>query len=138
MSQAKPQKLKQLIESQGLLNAHQTNIADFVRTTAFLAGVDGAIVMTRKLGVVGFGSEIVVSRRSIHTVRIAHDPEGSRFEEVPIERYGTRHRSAVRLAAEIRGVICLVVSQDGGLRAVTGVRDQVFMWNDVRMGASTM
>jgi hypothetical protein len=82
---------------------------------ARLTRVDGAVVMTDRFRVLGFGAEIVAPptahQSSMETVRV-----GDRAER--IDAYGTRHRSAFRLCAAYPRVIAFVCSQDGDIKYV--------------------
>src|SRR6185295_2406861 len=60
--------------------------------------VDGCVVLTRKLQLLGFGGEIRVPTE--------HSLDEDRHT-------GTRHRSAARFCKKFPGAIALVVSQDG-------------------------
>jgi sensor domain DACNV-containing protein len=100
---------------------------------ADLSQVDGAVVMTTDLELVGFGAEIT-SLPDIGRVARATDLEGIRRDWVKTDRVGTRHRSVYRLCHEVRDVIGLVVSQDGGLRFVRWCRDAVTYWDQFATG----
>jgi len=112
----------------------QEKIADFEQLVASLSGVDGAVVLTKRLKVLGFGAEITATSPSLRFVRVAEDPEGKKFSEKPIESFGTRHRSALRLCSSFEQSMCLVVSQDGAVRAIKRVGPHLYMWNDVSLG----
>jgi hypothetical protein len=86
---------------------------------AALGDVDGSVVMTDRFEVLGFGGEIVGhSSPEITSVRRALDLEATEYITAPIDRVGTRHRSAYRLCAQERGVAAIVVSQDGGVQFI--------------------
>lgn len=94
------------------------------RAAASLAGVDGAVVMTRDTRILGFGAKIAVKRKiavtqetepeiRIHELR----PEGSEVLSVvqsSLEALGgTRHQSAARFVSAHTDAAAVVVSQDG-------------------------
>ena len=83
---------------------------------AALAKCDGAVVMSRRYEVLGFGGEISGKLADVDTVLRALDVEGGEFEEEPTQSVGTRHRSAYRLCKELPDVLTVVVSKDGGVR----------------------
>jgi hypothetical protein len=85
---------------------------------AALGDVDGAVVLTDRLELLGFGAEITGPLPEIDTVRRALDLEGSTWEMVAIDSVGTRHRSAYRLCAHERDALAVVVSQDGAVQFV--------------------
>lgn len=71
-------------------------------------------------------------------VRIADDPNAKTYSEKPIDSYGTRHRSALRLCSSFENSICIVVSQDGSIRAIKRIGPDVYMWNDVSLGTISL
>ena len=86
---------------------------------AALGDVDGAVVVTDRFEVLGFGGELVDrSSAEVTSVRRALDLEAVEYVTAPIDRFGTRHRSAYRLCAHEPGAAAIVVSQDGGVQFV--------------------
>jgi hypothetical protein len=87
---------------------------------ASLAAVDGAIVVTRELLILGFGAKIAQRNGTVPPVCF--------FEAVPGKQNvvpssleqsgGTRHQSAVRFAAAHKDTVALVISQDRHLSIV--------------------
>jgi len=95
---------------------------------AALADVDGAVVLSKRFEVLGFGAEIAGDLPRVAEVRRGLDLEGEAFETEVTEGVGTRHRSAYRFCAAVAGSLAIVVSQDGGVRFVTKHRDVVTYW----------
>jgi DisA bacterial checkpoint controller nucleotide-binding len=91
-------------------------IMEVAHLVAALAKSDGAVVMSRRYEVLGFGGEISGKLADVETVLRALDVEGDEFEEEPTESVGTRHRSAYRLCKELPDVLTVVVSKDGDVR----------------------
>ncbi|MDB4941640.1 MAG: uncharacterized protein JWP97_1174 [Labilithrix sp.] len=113
-----------------LLGALDEAVFEISHLVAGLADVDGAVVMTKRFEVLGFGAEIVSdSSEELRTVRRALDLEGEHLEEENIEGVGTRHRSAYRLCCRARGAVVLVVSHDGTVRFVTWREGGVVYWD---------
>jgi hypothetical protein len=83
------------------------------------AEVDGAVVLTKRFELLGFGGEISGELPGVVTVRRALDLEGVHAEEEFTESVGTRHRSAYRLCLALPNTLAIVVSQDGTVRFVT-------------------
>jgi hypothetical protein len=83
-----------------------------------LADVDGAVVLTDRFELLGFGAEITGRLPEIVSVRHALDLEAAFYDEVPIDSVGTRHRSAYRFCAQERDALAIVVSQDGAVQFV--------------------
>jgi hypothetical protein len=96
---------------------------------AALADVDGAVVLTKRFEILGFGAEIAGDLPRVDEVRRAIDLEGTRCATEVAEAVGTRHRSAYRFCAAAPGALAIVVSQDGGVRFVTMHRDAVTYWD---------
>jgi sensor domain DACNV-containing protein len=99
---------------------------------AALGEVDGAVVVTDRFEVLGFGGEIVGSiSADVTSVRQALDLEATEYVTAPIDRVGTRHRSAYRLCAHERGAAVIVVSQDGGVQFVASHNGVPTYWEYV-------
>ena len=96
---------------------------------AALAQVDGAVLLTKRFEILGFGAEIAGSLPLIHDVRRGLDLEATRCSTEVVEEVGTRHRSAYRLCAAVPGTLAIVVSQDGGVRFVTQHHGAVTYWD---------
>ena len=104
-------------------------IFEFAHLVAGLAAVDGAVVMTRRFELLGFGGEISGELPVVTSVRKALDLEGERAVEEGTEGVGTRHRSSYRLARGLPDVLVVVVSQDGGVRFVRRKGEAVVCWD---------
>ncbi len=95
---------------------------------AALADVDGAVVMTKRFEVLGFGAEIAGDLPHVGTVRRALDLEGTIYLDEVVDGVGTRHRSAYRLIAGMPDALAIVISQDGSVRFVTAKDRIVTYW----------
>ena len=95
---------------------------------AALADVDGAVVLTRRFEILGFGAEIAGDLPVVSEVRRGLDLEADRYTTEIADGVGTRHRSAYRLCAAEPSAIAIVVSQDGAVRFVTSHRGAVTYW----------
>jgi hypothetical protein len=103
---------------------------------AGLADVDGAVVMTKRFELLGFGAEIRGSDLpDVITVQRALDLEATRCEMEPTDGVGTRHRAAYRLCQHVRDALAVVASQDGSIRFVTWMNDAVTYWDHVSSAA---
>lgn len=125
--------LKSLIHWQKLQEGAREDIAEFEYFVSSLSGVDGAVVLTKRFKLLGFGAEIVAPSPSLTVVKLAHDSMGEVYTERPIISYGTRHRSALRLCSSFEDCVCLVISQDGAVRAIKRAGSDLYMWNDVNL-----
>lgn len=95
---------------------------------ASLAAMDGAVVLTKRFEVLGFGAEIAGTPATIDSVRRSSDLEGTRYRDEAIDGVGTRHRSAYRLCEVSPDTLVIVVSQDGGVRFVANENGAVMYW----------
>ncbi|WNG20275.1 putative sensor domain DACNV-containing protein [Cystobacter fuscus] len=117
----------------GILDEANEAVEESVGFITALSGVDGAIVMTDRLRVLGFGAEVVASSPSLRDVWFASSADGSKGRVVSIDAFGTRHRSAFRFASSFDDAAVFVVSQDGGAKAVKRVGSSVVVWSDIQM-----
>jgi hypothetical protein len=101
----------------------------FARFISRLTGVDGAVVTTEGLELVGFGGIIQGTMEMGGSVAIALDPEGNRREIEKVESVGTRHRSMYYVCNKLHDVLGIVVSQDAKARVVTYSQDMVTCWD---------
>ena len=95
---------------------------------AGLAAVDGAVVLTKRMELLGFGAEIGGSLLDVPDVARALDVEGEQFEIEPTTDVGTRHRSAYRLCHAVQDALAIVISQDGEVRFVAWKDGRVIYW----------
>jgi hypothetical protein len=102
---------------------------EIAHLVAALADVDGAVVLTKRFEILGFGAEISGDLPEVTEVRRALDIEGDAWELERVDRVGTRHRSAYRLCAAIPEAVAVVVSQDTSVRFVTLHRGAVTTWD---------
>lgn len=106
-------------------------IFEFAYLVAGFAAVDGAVVMTQRFELLGFGGEISGELPAVTSVRKALDLEGNRTAEEDTGGVGTRHRSAYRLAAALPDAVVVVISQDGDARFVRRRDGAVICWDQV-------
>jgi hypothetical protein len=108
-------------------------LAAIVRFTA----VDGAVLMNRKFELLGFGAVVKLSQRAEgYQIYRCLDRQGKQCEPITIEDYGTRHRSAFEFCYSCKDSVAIVVSQDGGIKIVTRVGDNVYFWENISFDLS--
>lgn len=107
-------------------------LSDCIRFIASLSSVDGALVMTDRFRVLGFGAEVIAQSPTLREVQLAANPKASEKRGVSIEAYGTRHRSAFRFCSSYEHAIAFIVSSDGGVKATKRIGAQVFLWPEVQ------
>jgi len=101
----------------------------FARFIATLTGVDGAVVTTEGLELIGFGGIIQGTMEMGGAVAQALDPEATRRRVERVESVGTRHRSLYYLCNKLQDVLGIVVSQDAKAQVVKYDRDIVTCWD---------
>ena len=109
----------------------EEEIQDIAKSIASLSNVDGALVITTKFGVLGFGGEIVAASPTLKSVTVA----SSNQHKIPIESFGTRHRSAFRFCSSLEESVAFIVSSDGGVKATKRHGREVLFWPDINEGA---
>jgi hypothetical protein len=119
----------------GALASLDEAVFEVSHLVAGLADVDGAVVLTKRFEVLGFGAEIAGDFPDVRTVLRATDLEGEGREEETVEGVGTRHRSAYRLCSSVPGALVIVISQDGTVRFVTSKDGAVTYWDHVSVGS---
>ena len=109
-------------------------LLDLAHGIAGLADVDGAVVMSKRFEVMGFGGEIVGDLPDVPVVLRALDLEGDSYQEESTDAVGTRHRSVYRLSASMPEALGIVISQDGGVRIVANKNGNVTYWEELGTG----
>ena len=110
-----------------ILSEIDESFVEFAHLLADLMAVDGALILTKRLELVGFGGE-VLGEKPITEVFRAMDLNGTVTHREMADGYGTRHRSAYRFVAEVPESLIIVISQDGAVRFVTSREDRVVYW----------
>lgn len=103
-------------------------VFELSRVIGGLAGIDGAVVLDKRLELVGFGAEVSSDLPSPDRVWRALDLEGSERMPESIENVGTRHRAAYRFAKQHEQGLAIVISHDGGVTFVTQREGDVVYW----------
>jgi hypothetical protein len=114
-----PPDLKALIGSE--IRQDKSDIRGAAQYVASLAGVDGAIITTPDLAIVGFGAKITIAANSTpRACMLRPEPGTQNLVLSPLEDIGgTRHQSAVRFVDVNRDTAALVISQDRHLSVVS-------------------
>lgn len=104
-------------------------VFEWSRVMANLAAIDGAVVLDKRFGLLGFGAEVSAELPTPVRVYRALDTEGHDREPEDVENVGTRHRAAYRFAGDHPDGLALVVSQDGGVTFVANRGGEVVFWD---------
>jgi Probable sensor domain DACNV/DisA bacterial checkpoint controller nucleotide-binding len=109
-------------------------IFDLAHFIASLSAIDGAVVLTKRADLLGFGGVILGDIDKVQMVARALDTEGERIEMELSEGVGTRHRAAYRLCHELHDALAIVISQDGNVRFVKWHNGSVTYWDQAPIG----
>jgi DisA bacterial checkpoint controller nucleotide-binding len=110
------------------LMALEQEVFELSRVLANLTAIDGALVLDKRLGVLGFGAEVSAELPTPRRVFRALDAEGQVRQPEEVENVGTRHRAAYRFVNDHPDGLAVVISQDGGVSFVANRNGDVVFW----------
>jgi hypothetical protein len=110
------------------LAALEQEVFELSRVLANLTAIDGALVLDKRFGVLGFGAEVSAELPAPERVFRALDAEGRERQAEAVENVGTRHRAAYRFVNDHPDGIAVVISQDGGVSFVANREGYVVFW----------
>lgn len=113
----------------------EENTANAVRFISSLSSVDGAVVITDRLKLLGFGAEIIATSPSLKKVKLITYFKKNLGEYKEIELFGTRHKSALRFCSSYENSIAFIVSQEGDIKICKRVGSEVLLWSDINVGS---
>jgi hypothetical protein len=99
------------------------------RLIANLTAIDGAVVLDKRFGLLGYGAEVSAELPAPARVWRALDTEGREREPDDIENVGTRHRAAYRFVHDHARGLAIVISHDGGVSFVANHGGEVVFWD---------
>ena len=103
-----------------------SNLAD-------LAKMDGALILTPKFDIVGFGVKLKAPKWE-GAIQCGPVPYSITEQTLDFSRLGTRHNSALNFVGSVDGAIAFVASSDGPIRALTKDDEgKVVYWPDCRI-----
>jgi hypothetical protein len=103
-------------------------VFELSRVLANLTAIDGALVLDKRFGVLGFGAEVSAELPTPERVWRALDAEGRQRQAEDVENVGTRHRAAYRFVNDHPDGVAVVISQDGGVTFVANRDGDVVFW----------
>jgi hypothetical protein len=103
-------------------------VFELSRLMANLSAIDGALVLDKRFGLLGFGAEVSAELPAPSEVWRALDAEAHYTEPEDIENVGTRHRAAYRFVQANPGGLAVVISHDGGVSFVANREGRVVFW----------
>ncbi|HIJ94896.1 MAG TPA: hypothetical protein HPP94_04000 [Desulfuromonadales bacterium] len=130
----RPLMRKKLARLQAECRENEKEIEAAIWFIALLTRIDGLVLMNQSLEVIGFGVEITTAQVP-HSVKkiFASDGAGETRKKFNYTYYGTRHRSMMRHCHAYPGSVGFVISQDGDVRAIARVDDDVCLWENFRL-----
>lgn len=111
-----------------LFEALEQEVFELSRVLSNLTAIDGALVLDKRLGIVGFGAEVSAELPTPRRIWNALDTEGEQLAPADIQNVGTRHRAAYRFVNDHPEGLAVVVSQDGGVSFVANRGGRVVFW----------
>jgi hypothetical protein len=103
-------------------------VFEWSRVIANLTAIDGAVVLDKRFGLLGFGAEVSAELPAPARVWRALDTEGRDRKPDDIENVGTRHRAAYRFVNDHPEGLAIVISHDGGVSFVANREREVVFW----------
>lgn len=116
------------LDGSGNLEKLEQSVFELSRLIANLTSIDGAVVLDKRFGIVGFGAEVSAELPSPSRVYRARDTEGTQTELDDFENVGTRHRAAYRFVNDHPQGLAIVISHDGGVSFVANRAGNVVFW----------
>lgn len=105
-----------------------------VKIVTPLAAIDGLVLMSPLLTVVGFGVKI---RSASNIGKVYDGPEfvrcGTRATTIDLSHFGTRHSSMLRYCRADQNAIGLVISQDGQVRLIMSIGRTLTLWDNIKL-----
>jgi hypothetical protein len=119
---------------EGAKRDSQSALAGCIRFIASLSRVDGLVLMSSDLNVLGFGTEIL-TEADVPRFCLASGAHATpkQLQEKDPKHYGMRHRSMMRYCAANPRSIGFVVSEDGDVRAVMRHQRKLVMWDNIQL-----
>jgi hypothetical protein len=103
-------------------------VFELSRLIAGLSAIDGAVVLDKRLRILGFGAEVSAELPAPAHVWRALDTEGTHCEPASVEDVGTRHRAAYRFVRDNPAGLAIVISHDGGVSFVAHRNGEAVFW----------
>jgi len=104
-------------------------VFEWSRVVANFTAIDGAVILDKRFGLIGFGAEVSAELPVPERVWRALDTEGRERQPDDFENVGTRHRAAYRFVNDHPDGLAIVISQDGGVSFVANRQGEVVFWD---------
>jgi hypothetical protein len=114
--------------------AREKEITTYADLIARLTNVDGSVVLTKDLELLGFGAEILVDkmqRRHPDMCFMGYDNKEQTYKT--FKDHGMRHRAGYRFCDAVEGSVAFIISQDGMVEACTKHDGKVVVYDNVAL-----
>jgi hypothetical protein len=106
-------------------------VFEYAHFVAGLTAVDGAVIISQKHELIGFGGVILGPLDKVRIVARSFDSEGDNTILEAVEEVGMRHRAVYHICNELHDSMAMVISQDGNVDMVKWKNGNVTCWNVV-------
>ncbi len=110
------------------------NSMTYADMVAKFTAVDGSVVMTKDLDLLGFGTETLVDKVSWKTPEmcfIGYDNKEDKTKH--FDDNGMRHRACYHFCNHVEGAVAIIVSSDGIVKACTKHEGKVVVYDQVAL-----
>lgn len=112
----------------------EKDIVTYADLIAKFTSVDGSVVLTKDLDLLGFGAETLVdkmdNKQPVMRFIGYNDSEDNTKQ---FKDYGMRHRAGYRFCDTVEGSVAIIISQDGIIQACTKHDGKVVVYDDVAL-----
>lgn len=103
-------------------------VYEYTHFVAGLTAVDGAVILTQRHELIGFGAVILSPSDQVEIAR-SLDSEGNSTVLESMDGVGMRHRAVYHLCNELHDAIAMIISQDGDVDVAKWKDGFVTCWN---------
>lgn len=107
------------------------SLFEWAHLVAGMTQVDGAVLVTHRLELIGFGAEISGKLERVDEVAHALDPEGIESIMEQTGGIGTRHNSVYSFCNALHDAAAIVISQDGTAQLAKWNGNMVTVWEQL-------
>ena len=108
------------------------DIVTYADLISKLTCVDGAVILTKDLDLVGFGAEVLIDKMDSVLPEMCFIRWDNTADQTrQFKDYGMRHRAGYRFCHAIDGSVSFIVSQDSTIEACTKHEGKVYVYDNV-------
>ncbi len=107
------------------------DIGTYANLVAGMTLVDGAVILTKDLDLIGFGAETHPERirKSVKMMFVRQDNTEEKARH--FNDYGMRHRACYNFCYDVDGAVAVILSHDGGVEVCTKHEGKVVVYDNV-------